>query len=939
MKKHISLLLFVIFTAVLVVTVFIPRVAEELFENRLSDSFEGGMTIDSITGAEFSYFNGFSVDYIRLNITSGNGSFSAVLKDVALGVDAFSISNRSQPVVLRSLSADNITVEREGEKGNSERNSGVEMLRNSLQGISFTNSFTLDCSNLYWSTVKDTFHFSSFLFKRLSERDFSISINESVVGKKVKSGFVQFDVFNVGDGECDSLFLAQVDFKSIFPRSKAILEKTKAIDTLIAAVKPSDFESRVELGTDVINKLYKRVSSLCTFDSLRIQNSLSTIRRDSSTLVELTWWSLFWQKDELGDSLKVSLPRIRDQKYGNLDSLETSFRINKGTLPFAELQFDRDFYRSKIRCELPQRLDSGRVDLYVKRNGVSSIFQSGKAPVEVDLVRSSLHGDWRKMGGWDLFVSGQFRDVSLEKLQLKEQYISNEIVLDSVKLKSLKFSSDELRLNINRVVGAIDTLPFASSGVVYNWAKEEFRFRKLELPSLQLDTLTSAAIMTGVVLEGSDSGFFVSVDTLSLKVDQTRNGFINSNSEKLSRSLWAKIRSTPYYSKVSTLKCGEAKLLGSREELSSASDLVITVGDTLRIQSSHVGVAGVGVAKKVDVTAQDRNGIVALSGGRIGKLYFGGDRSGVIDTLPQSVESLIRKHAVFVNHGCSLDIGHLTIPGILTRGNSISLKSSEWGKSLRISLRAKSVNIHKHGAVRNIYADGILSRNRLSLDTAAALHKGVYGSAQGWLRFSPEYPCSLKVKAVNVKLSKVSQKLLQGHGTVTGAGALSLTFTGDLREPLSWEGKGAFTLRNVNIKNLSVQNGEMIDKYAAPFKKITLSKVQCNPFVLSKGMKAHLKNVTGSGDLLNFTGWGSLNKKGYFYFEMDGKVHSSTMEELPKLTRMALNENSKDEEGSFKVKLFGSPENQQLVPERGLSGKVIRSQFRNIGASFRKIFE
>lgn len=940
MKKHISLLIFLVFTIALVVTVFIPRVAEELFENRLSDSFDGGMTIDSITGADFSYFNGFSVDYIRLNIKSGNGSFSAILNDVGLGVNAFSINNRSHPVVLQSLSAEKITVERKGKERSDQRNSGVQMLRNSLQGILFTDNFSLDCSNLYWLNANDTIHFSSFHFKRLSKNDFSISVSESMVKNKLKSGFVQLDVFNIKDGERDSVLVAPLNFSSVLPRSKEITEKTKAVDTLIASIKPSDFESRVESGTEILNDLYERVSSLCTFDSLHLQNSLSTIKRDSSTLVELTWWSLFWQKDPNGDSLHITLPRIRDQKYGNIDSLETFFRIKNGAIPFAQLQLDRGSYRSKIRCELPERLDSGRVDLHVRRNGVTSILQNGKTPFKMDLLRASLHGNWQKMGAWDFFISGQFRDISLEKIQAGERYItSNEIVLDTVKLKSLKVSSNDLKLNFSRIVGAIDTLNFSSSGVTYNWTNEELRLKKMILPSLVVDTHSIKASISDVTLTNHDDLYHINLDSLLLTTNQSRSDFVKTKSEKMARSVLSKLKSTPYYPKIKTLNCNEIKLRGINEELSSVSNLGVIAGDTLQITSSHIGVAGVGVAKKVDINVLERNGIMALCAGKIGKLYFGGDRSGLIDTLPQSVTSILKKHRSFMSRSCSVDIAHLTIPGVITRGRSVSIKSSEWGKSLRVSLSAKSVNLPKQGVVKNIRADGILSRHKVFLDSAAAVHKGVKGKIQGWLRFSPDYPCSLKVKAVNVKLSKVAHKLLRGHGTVTGAGALSLTFKGDLIDPLSWHGKGAFTLRNVNIKNLSVQNGEMIDKYAAPFKKIKLSKVRCNPFTLSRGMQAHLKHVTGSGELLNFTGWGSLNRKGYFYFEMDGKVHGTTMEELPKLTRMALNENSKDEEGSFKVKLFGSPDNQQLVPERGLSGKVIRSQFRKIGASFRKIFE
>lgn len=212
--------------------------------------------------------------------------------------------------------------------------------------------------------------------------------------------------------------------------------------------------------------------------------------------------------------------------------------------------------------------------------------------------------------------------------------------------------------------------------------------------------------------------------------------------------------------------------------------------------------------------------------------------------------------------------------------------------------------------------------------------------ASGYVKPVGAVPCSLSLKIENFKLSNIQKHYFKNSDAKIRGGAYGqLKLTGHLFNRKSWRAKRAsVTLLNASVENLPLQKGEKITKYAPTFRKLKFSKMVINPVDLNKGNQIHVKYLEAKSDKLDFTGWGSLDFKGRFYFEMKGRVHKEDADALPRLTRMALNEASKTEYGKFYAKLYGDTKKQYLVPERGIAGKVIRSQFRKIGAKFRNLF-
>lgn len=213
--------------------------------------------------------------------------------------------------------------------------------------------------------------------------------------------------------------------------------------------------------------------------------------------------------------------------------------------------------------------------------------------------------------------------------------------------------------------------------------------------------------------------------------------------------------------------------------------------------------------------------------------------------------------------------------------------------------------------------------------------------ASGYLKPINQVPCSLDIRIENFKLSNFQKHYFKKTDARIRGGAYgNLKLQGSLFNRKTWRAKRASaTLLNVTVENLPLQKGEKITKYAPTFRKLHFSKIIINPTDLNKNEQIHIKYLEAKSDKLNFTGWGSLDFNGRFYFEMKGRVHKKSADALPRLTRLALNEASKTEYGKFYAKLYGDTKKQYLVPERGIAGKVIRSQFRKIGASFRNLFK
>lgn len=200
-------------------------------------------------------------------------------------------------------------------------------------------------------------------------------------------------------------------------------------------------------------------------------------------------------------------------------------------------------------------------------------------------------------------------------------------------------------------------------------------------------------------------------------------------------------------------------------------------------------------------------------------------------------------------------------------------------------------------------------------------------------------PCSLNTNIENIKLFRNSRDFLKDSTVIIRGGAYGrLKFKGKLLKPKSWKGKGSILLKNLHVENIPMQKIEIVTKYAPPFARVKFKDIDMNPIVLKPGGKIHVKAVDAKGKSLNFKGWGSMDFKGRFYFEMNGKVKAETVDKLPNLTQLALNKGDSENYGKFNAKMYGSTKRQYLIPEKGIHGKVIRSKFRQMGASFRNLF-
>ncbi|ERP39343.1 hypothetical protein CALK_0140 [Chitinivibrio alkaliphilus ACht1] len=211
---------------------------------------------------------------------------------------------------------------------------------------------------------------------------------------------------------------------------------------------------------------------------------------------------------------------------------------------------------------------------------------------------------------------------------------------------------------------------------------------------------------------------------------------------------------------------------------------------------------------------------------------------------------------------------------------------------------------------------------------------------EGEIALSPPFSAKLFLEVQNFKLSQIERLYFpESDVRLRGGGYFRGRLKGDMADFTTFQGERlSLQLHNVRVENLPIQKGETIQRFAPSFSQVYFDRIVLNPLDLHDGGRLHMRSVAAHGPLLEFTGWGNLNRYGRFYFEMEGEVVHDVADQLPRLTRMALNAESADTYGHFRAKLFGTPLHQELVPERGIYGRVIRSEFRNIGASFREIF-
>lgn len=932
----------ILYLTLILLTLFwaVPTFIEDRFKERLAECFVHGLSIDAAEGVNFSYWKGFSVERLVVHVKSEVGGYSAELKGVELGVAARSFLHSAEMITLNDISLKKLTIRSRFEKDNG-RLRGIGMVKKSLIGVDFSERFALLCDTVSWGDSLETTAISEVSLKRIGERDFELACHGVKHRGHLKSGYVEIEVFNLREGSNDTLGIQIPELSSLLPRTGKIEALTASLESQLKCFEGESVDLLADTLLTAVKKSYSNLFSVLEFDSVSVHNSLMSIRNSDEKLSELVWWSCVWKRDSL-NQISLKMPSVRDQKYGAVDSLVVEMLFDNELVLMNRISFQKNMHRIVFDSKTPECSDSGRIDLRIFKQGKRTLLHGSVLPFEFNALKLSLDGKWTKSGAWDLFLTGGIRNCVLDNFLPRSSFLRGQgVVIDSVFIRSLKMNSHDINISLGGFKGVLDTIPVEGEKVQFHLNGQKALFEKLktELPVFKNEQ--NSIVVNGLKFEWEADSTYLSAQDIQAFTRHTKESFIALKQLEWIRLLSERLSNTlPELSQdKQTIHVNSLVLNGVNDELASISNLQVKrLKDSVDIEYRHFGMAGLGIGKQGVLSLDISQKTPQISSVKMKQFHFGGDRSGIFDTIPGAVSVFVREYRDFLDTDCSVNLGYLSVPGVLTHGRGIRLDLRKRARSFKYDVSSKNMVLKDIGRIVNTKSSGMIHSDRVEIDSILVHHKGMKAYGAGWVKLKKGYPCALEVKASNIKLSKISQKLLKHNGLVTGAGAGALSFKGALLNPDSWKGEGSFTLTNVRVRNLSMQQGELIDKYAAPFKDISFSKIRCNPFDLNTGLKAHMKHVYGNGGLLNFKGWGNLTQSGYFYFEMSGKVHGTTMEQLPKLTRLALNERSRKDEGSFRIKMAGTPESQQIIPEKGLGGKVVRSYFRNIGASFQKFF-
>ncbi len=934
--KKISITFFVVTIIIIALALLVtPRIITKTFHERLSTSFVGDLSLDSLEGVNFNIFKGFTVEYIEISVADDTSNSSLILKDISLGVASNSMLRPNAPTVLSYISVDTIDV-RSSNIQNKLEYKLEDILSNSIISIKFGDDFILSCDQFIWSGQHNDLHLENVELRRKRSDNYKFSFHEAQYGNSFVSNYLEIKLFGVvGDNNANNLLFNPVEFDSLF-----------VTDSTFSFIEPifSQFRNRIDSTSTIVNssivkvnKLAELILSQVEFDSLSLEKSLSTIKNSDSTLTESSHLNLEWFRDDFGDSITLSIPKVRNSKWPRIDTLFTAVRVTDGNLGTAVVAFQCDDISVASSLSFEERSDSGSLFISMINNRNSYIYET-PLPFKFDTLQISADGVMRKSKEWEIDIAGSVGEASLYDYFPDSITQFANINIDTAQNCRMTVTPKTIRFNVDYLAGAFDTTTFSGDSLFIdseNNSVEGENIFVFQSNGESNDTLGSISSLT--IREDSVGKINIVLDTVLLRSTQQYPKLAMDEVKSKIDELWNRKNKLSFLDSLSDLSCiyfNFKDTLGSRLTIDSLS---IELGDELDLMSSKISIPSVGSISDLTSLIEFESSGLTIQSVDCGTIQLITDSTLTVDSISSIMKDVkyFRDEIISSNFSFRGDF-ELPIVGVYAKNIECS-STRELGKS-RFEIFSESISHDEYGKATTISASGVLSDNAILLDSSRGTWDRITTRASGKINLEPNLSSTLRTSARNLKLSVIASDILSGHGTVTGYGSGRLQFSGNLLDPNSWTGRGSFLLRNVRIRGLSVQEGDLINEHAAPFKDFRMSEIVCSRFDLSRNQRLHLNDVRGSGESVDIWGWGNLSRSGYFYFEMDGKVHSATMVELPRLTRLALNERSSKDEGEFEVKLFGSPDDQRLITSKGIGGNVIRSQFRAMGASIRNIF-
>jgi hypothetical protein len=802
-------------------------------------------------------------------------------------------------------------------------------------------------------------------FKFKSDSCFVIDSNKTnglflpLIIKREKRDGVSLSFFS---GEVDSLF--RVNYMRLYVKNGELLKpfllddkKNKKLREVLISTNSNHqkiLNIRDTLSSELL-EFNRKIDNVVKFDSLSIKIKRIKLNNNKSIVSDFEFNSSS-SDAQIGNSVKLSNLQVNDKDL--VDSLSIKWSVLDTKIDIKDIGFTQGGERFDISGSLPLFPDIA-CSLSIDLKSVSLDKMSNLAVNNSDCISGNFTGNIEFKGVLDTISTWLFNGGAVIKgAEMAQKYLSSFPIkpltsYDSLKIDTFFISKSEIVAKITTSRNSIDSIS-EKNGLEFYYNLDSLQISLSEIKNMPLlfenDTLkisASDAIILSLQKDSSGIKFEkIIFDTLTIKTD---SALLNYHLEKQSA-----LESFKEVSKVLP-SLGDGKRLILRDSnsillsignisftkntLESSDSCYLFASDVTYKKSTLLGV-------ELDCQLDSTIKFGEISVAKLSHTYLPLDSSikftSLIENRVPFINSSLLKYDKYLKNDVTVSFHKILL---LSGGKKSRLKALSFTKNgidtlvqdYQIVLESSEFENYKPLSNVNLKISRINS-NKLRVDKSRFNYDGTCFLIDGTVEPQNSLPCSLSVKVENLKLSQLSQKIFKDGGRVTGAGYGELIFEGDLLDLDSWSGSGSVTFENISIKNIALQKSEIITKFAPQFSQLGFSSIEMNPLILKKGGKVYIKSFSAIGSYLDLTGWGSVDKNGNFYFETEGELSEKSFSKLPNLTKLALYEGDINREGSFVAKLFGTPKEQTLVPERGIYGTVIKSKFKKIGNSFKSIF-
>lgn len=936
-KRKISLGVILIITiAVLVVTAFISHILEQALEKEIESIYPTLIAESYIEDVDFTFTRGVFLKNVKMFfLLENNDTCHVKINKIRLGIDLKKFLFNKGKIEVGRVKADSTFISLPADFDSL---SAIELesgFKSALRRVSEKNIFSKNFLHNYkHCSIKDknnkTLQFDLLRIRKKGNKELLISFKNLFFETKLSFNDVKLQMKNYELSSSAVLSNDDLFFK---------YDKSEGISNFFDKVNVSSRKLRAKLNSVLKFEFFRFACSEFKFDKLKGENiDLSLAGSEEILNIGLNGKKLTYDKYEL-DSCSFNITAddagliSRDFKiFTKENSLEASGKLSlkssdSSCVIFSIKGVDLEDIKS---FEIFKRLPS------INGRGVfNGVFEGNVKLPDSWNVRSTVKLSKFKMN---------------MKKKIHRKFLRVDFNADSLEIDSAIWLDGELSGGCKVFID--DSVKYNTVFSLDTKRDELFLSRVYELPiSFGYDKfkVTTSALNVSFVQDSADSSYNLS----SLSTEVLRINILNKAIPKFKRYKY-ELKSYLKDPNICKVKIGFLSLGKDSVSIMEGRSLNYNVKDSVmhNLNLSYLKMPKQGEFKRfqssfyIDKINQLKITKLTINSVKIDSLDFKFKKTNK-KYYHNEINKLLKKVRSYSTEKTAINIKNINakidslneirigrIFGDLKFGDTIYSHVNITNVKLPDSLNCIIGN--KIKILKGKFKEG---KNKLYIKDFKLDADGSRYYCDGYLDLKKYLPCSLSVNLENVKLLKHSRTFLKDSTVnIRGGAYCRFKFTGKLLQPNSLKGKGSILLKNLRVSDIPLQKIEIITKYAPEFQKVNFVDLDMNPVVLKPGGKLHAKAVEAKGKELNFKGWGSFDLKGRFYFEMSGKVKASVADKLPNITQLALNKGDKLNYGKFNAKIYGSTKKQYLIPEKGIHGKVIRSKFRQMGASFRNLF-